>query len=569
MEKDHQPDSMATVTIKPEYTPSEIYASSEPPPAYVKHVYASVQVAKIIAVTVVICSVILGFFLMASAYITANASCKQLEQEIELLGEVADRFQLPLQPEALVQEAPQPIKPKTDALKAEESQSSLKSIENNSIAENDSSDSDDDDNNSEEDNNEKTVRFKLPLQLDFDDLAGALIEKNQRSKMNCIVEKKRAEQLVDHQPKTVALPFGLNLTTDPRFERVTGERMAIFCESGTAQSASPSKNQQEENNEDEDQDEETIMIQPVMIPIPQSHYPTHMAQQMQPQIVPQRMVPQHMIHQQMVPPQMMAPRIIHHQMPQYPPQPESQQIQLQEHIMVQPQHIPQQQFRPYPPPPTPMETMRPPMPHPQMVQEEQGNNGFPPNNVLRQIAQQIIAQKIMEAQKEKEEQQNQEARQQTENSDEERVRFPGAENMMTSPRMSIPQAVLNQLSRLSSNRDVIVAVAEPPSNEEQQSQEGQMNIIQEQRPQEIRVIQEPRTNPSQMNGRQTYARSMPIDIPERMMKQEQEQEPEAQATEELRPHYVQPRSVRAKRAVDTLLEKSSKRVKRCSCDCSC
>lgn len=109
---------------------------------------------------------------------------------------------------------------------------------------------------------------------------------------------------------------------------------------------------------------------------------------------------------------------------------------------------------------------------------------------------------------------------------------------MTSPRMSIPQAVLNQLSRLSSNRDVIVAVAEQPSNEEQQSQEGQMNIIQEQRPQEIRVIQEPRSSPSQMNGRQTYARAMPIDIPEPMMKQEQEQdqEPEAQATEELRPH---------------------------------
>lgn len=65
--------------------------------------YASVQVARIVAVTVVLCSVILGFFLLASAYVTANASCKQLEQEIELLGEMADRFQPPLQPEALVQ----------------------------------------------------------------------------------------------------------------------------------------------------------------------------------------------------------------------------------------------------------------------------------------------------------------------------------------------------------------------------------------------------------------------------------------------------------------------------------
>lgn len=31
MEKEPQPDSMATITIKPEYPPSEVY-SSEPPP---------------------------------------------------------------------------------------------------------------------------------------------------------------------------------------------------------------------------------------------------------------------------------------------------------------------------------------------------------------------------------------------------------------------------------------------------------------------------------------------------------------------------------------------------------
>lgn len=53
--------------------------------------------------------------------------------------------------------------------------------------------------------------------------------------MNCIVEKKRAEEVVDHQPKTLRLPFGVNLTTDPRFERLTGERMIIICESGNMQ----------------------------------------------------------------------------------------------------------------------------------------------------------------------------------------------------------------------------------------------------------------------------------------------------------------------------------------------
>lgn len=64
---------------------------------------SSVQIAKIIAATVVVCSVILGAFLLASAYVTANASCRQLEQELEILSEAADRFQGPLQPEALIQ----------------------------------------------------------------------------------------------------------------------------------------------------------------------------------------------------------------------------------------------------------------------------------------------------------------------------------------------------------------------------------------------------------------------------------------------------------------------------------
>lgn len=70
--------------------------------AYHRPQSASVQVAKIIAVTVVVVSVVLGGFLLASAYVTANASCRQLEQELQLLTETADRLQ-PLQPEALIQ----------------------------------------------------------------------------------------------------------------------------------------------------------------------------------------------------------------------------------------------------------------------------------------------------------------------------------------------------------------------------------------------------------------------------------------------------------------------------------
>lgn len=57
--------------------------------------------------------------------------------------------------------------------------------------------------------------------------------------MNCVIEKKRAEEVMDHQPKTLRLPFGLNITTDPRFEHVTGERLSIVCESGQDERYTP------------------------------------------------------------------------------------------------------------------------------------------------------------------------------------------------------------------------------------------------------------------------------------------------------------------------------------------
>lgn len=84
---------------------------------------------------------------------------------------------------------------------------------------------------------EEDEKSQLPahLPMDLEELAGALLEKNQKTKMNCIVEKKKAEEIVDHQPKVIRLPFGVNLTTDPRYEKLSGERMVIVCESGTFQ----------------------------------------------------------------------------------------------------------------------------------------------------------------------------------------------------------------------------------------------------------------------------------------------------------------------------------------------
>lgn len=50
--------------------------------------------------------------------------------------------------------------------------------------------------------------------------------------MNCVVERRRTEEVVDAPAKTVQLPFGMNVSTDPKKQKITGERIAIFCDNG-------------------------------------------------------------------------------------------------------------------------------------------------------------------------------------------------------------------------------------------------------------------------------------------------------------------------------------------------
>lgn len=61
-----------------------------------------------------------------------------------------------------------------------------------------------------------------------------LMQKNIKGNVNCIVEKRRNEELVDHAPMflnlpSANLPFGLNITTPPRLQHLTGERMIVIC----------------------------------------------------------------------------------------------------------------------------------------------------------------------------------------------------------------------------------------------------------------------------------------------------------------------------------------------------
>uniref|UniRef100_A0A069DUS4 Uncharacterized protein n=1 Tax=Panstrongylus megistus TaxID=65343 RepID=A0A069DUS4_9HEMI len=234
-------DSISTVGVPiKEYPPSEVY-SSEPPPAYVRPKGNAVQIARIAALTLVAVSFILGFFMVASAYITASATCYQ---------------EYPVPPQEGAEDRPT-YQHLVDPLDSEETADNKRESVLPPAGEH------------QDQLPEQPIQLKLPLQLDFDELAGSLIEKNQRSRMNCVVEKRRAEEVMDHQPKTVRLPFGVNLTTDPRYEHVTGERMAIFCESGNDQRHVPMEPQPQ---------------QPMMVPIAvhQIQVPVQMPQNVMP-----------------------------------------------------------------------------------------------------------------------------------------------------------------------------------------------------------------------------------------------------------------------------------------------
>ncbi|XP_075224856.1 msr-110 isoform X3 [Lycorma delicatula] len=233
-------DSISTMG-KPEYPPSEVYVP-EPPPAYRRERGTAVQIARIAALTIVAVSVIISFSMLATSYITATMSCAHYDQQQQDNPQAQPLIQQQSQNE---QEEPSSYQHLVDPLQSDESsdnkhETMLPPPPPPSTADTPS-----------------IMQIKLPLTLDFDDIAGSLMEKNQRSRMNCVVEKKRAEEVMNHQPKTVRLPFGLNVTTDPRYEHITGERMAIFCESGHDQRHIPME----------------AAGTPIVVPVPIHHAP--------------------------------------------------------------------------------------------------------------------------------------------------------------------------------------------------------------------------------------------------------------------------------------------------------
>ncbi|XP_072753579.1 uncharacterized protein [Anoplolepis gracilipes] len=267
MEKE-QPDSLATVAVVSDkipqthshYAPSEVYSSAEPPPAYMRPPKSTaVQIARIAAITLITMSVVLGSFILAASWVQARASCTPesiaaMQAELKLQQQTSGTYQPQgeflkhLQPEALVQESVESkdslqnlaaptkkeVEPDTKDMKVQG--------EDSSKSDSDSSDDDDD----YDDDEFPPVHIKLPLQLDLDDIAGTLIQQA-RSRVSCVVERRRADEVMDGTGDN-----GLDNSTDPqRFQRLSGERVAILCESG-----SPNQEQQEQE-----------MLTPIIVPL--------------------------------------------------------------------------------------------------------------------------------------------------------------------------------------------------------------------------------------------------------------------------------------------------------------
>ncbi|XP_067135558.1 uncharacterized protein [Centruroides vittatus] len=74
-------------------------------------------------------------------------------------------------------------------------------------------------------------KLSLPLKLQIDDSAGKMLNKNQKAHVNCIIEKRKASQIISQEPKTLMTPFG-NITSDPGMVHLTGEKMIFSCFSG-------------------------------------------------------------------------------------------------------------------------------------------------------------------------------------------------------------------------------------------------------------------------------------------------------------------------------------------------
>lgn len=588
--------SMTTVQMKADYAASEVYSTaSEPPPAY-KRQSNSVKIAKITAFTIIVSSFILGAFILASSYLQAKASCDQVQAldsvlEKELMLETLQQVNKEL--------------PRAEALLGRENINdddmqnlnkieTVKKVERKPEKSAAPAPSEEEFNmnkvNSDSEEAEVMQKYpgKIPLELDLSDLAAALLQNNKKSRMNCVVERKHAEEMVDTPSKTVALPFGMNLTTEPKKARITGERISIFCEGGNEnKEQDSSKGSRSEDDEDNTEDEiESIrpMFFPYQrVPIPFGPIPnrfplTHMPQRMEP------MMPRHQPEQlpgflrQMPPP---PPPF--QQLPMRPPMPpqvmqaphpepqrilriQVHQIPLRELIhvaddvpqQIQPQQVPQQAPLPQQPQqqqPQPQQTQ------PQQMQQQQPQPQRPdmpffqiqrmPLDLALERAG-ITAEDLANIQRMTEDRINEEFRRLAIDSEEE-------DNSNSSEDDDEPQMAANNNSEQEKSQQQESQQSEQDSEQQQQQRQGRMQPMPIQRlilqplPEQPRDTMTPPMPDRRMPiGHPGWGRSLaqPVSIPVPMMDaqndmsgQDDQSSSSSAADESERPHFVHPRSV--------------------------
>ncbi|KAH8270604.1 hypothetical protein KR018_012215, partial [Drosophila ironensis] len=272
----------------------------------------SVKIAKITAFTIIVSSFVLGSFILASSYLQAKASCDQ----VQALDSVLEKELMLETLQQVGKELPR-AEPLLGAA-GHSDDSELQNLDADSrkaeTAPATAQDADKDNSYSDSDETDEMQKFpgKVPLELDLSDLAAAILRNNKKSRMNCVVERKHAEEIVDSPSKTVALPFGVNLTTDPKKARITGERISIFCDGGDDRDKEEKEAKRLREQDEEDSDEDAEPMRPMFIPfqrvpIPFGRIPdqmplTHMPQRMMPPALNyQQMSPQHQQQQQQGP----------------------------------------------------------------------------------------------------------------------------------------------------------------------------------------------------------------------------------------------------------------------------
>jgi len=331
METKEKMDTQSIVS-KPEYASSEF--STEAPPAYKLRSANSVKIAKIIAFTVILSSFILGSFLLASTYLQAKATCDQ----VSALDAVLDK--------ELMLEAMQQELPRAESLQSREATKIVQDLSHDEMNHPNKKDDTNPDEvetiNSEnsidndEDSNDmlKRIRVKMPLDFDLTELAHNILMNNQKSRMNCVVERRRTEEVNENSMN----PFSAFLEEEKPKEKVTGERVSIFCETGAPKSEEP-----------------IVHVRRIIMPFPGPFAnPMNQINQMNPM--------QHRFGPPQMPPQFPP---MQNQM-NFPHSPQMTQIRFpfppapQMSYQPMPQNVPQQQQQSVPP--FPAQMMTPPRP---------------------------------------------------------------------------------------------------------------------------------------------------------------------------------------------------------------